>query len=77
MYISNCTTRRNTKQSIYYSASSLYMLCFEFQPHPSSGVHKTVNTASGIGHIFCAAASLQHGQAWPRWREEATQYWRL
>ena len=32
------------KQSIYYSANSLYM--FGFQPHPSSGVHKTVTTAS-------------------------------
>ena len=44
------------------------------QLHPSSGVHKTVTTASGTGHIFCAATSLQHGQAssalatsWPRW----------
>jgi len=34
-----------------------------FQPHTSSGVHKTVTTASGTGHIFCAATSLQHGQA--------------
>jgi len=25
IYINNCTTRRNTTQSIYYSASSLYM----------------------------------------------------
>jgi len=25
IYISNCPTRCNTKQSIYYSASSLYM----------------------------------------------------
>jgi len=38
------------------------------QPHPSSGVHKTVTTASDTVHIFCAAASLQRGQAWPRWR---------
>ena len=41
------------------------------QPHPSSGIHKTVTTASSTGHIFCAAASLQRGQAWPRWREVA------
>ena len=32
-------------------------------PHPSSGVHKTVTTTSGTGHIFCAATSLQSGQA--------------
>ena len=25
--------------------------------------HKTVITASGTGHIFCAATSLQRGQA--------------
>ena len=36
--------------------------------HPSSGVHKTVTTASGTGHIFCAATSLRCGQAWPRRR---------
>jgi len=29
----------------------------------SSGVHKTVTTAFGTGHIFCAASSLQRGQA--------------
>ena len=47
---------------------------FVCQMHPSSGVHKTVTTASGTGHIICAATSLQRGQAslalatsWPRW----------
>ena len=37
--------------------------CFGCQPHPSSGEHKTSTTASGTGHIFCAATSLQakHG----------------
>jgi len=28
------------------------------------GVHKSVTTASDTGHIFCAATSLQRGQAW-------------
>jgi len=46
-------------------------MCFGYQPHPSSGVHKTVTTASGTGHIFCAATSLQRGQTCPRWRELA------
>jgi len=50
IYIYNCPTRCNTKQSIYYSASSVYM--FGCQPHPSSGVHRTVTTASGTGNIF-------------------------
>jgi len=58
--INNCTTRCNTKQSIILQVHST---CFGCQPHPSSGVRKTVTTASGTGHIFCAAASLQCGQA--------------
>ena len=36
-----------------------FTTCFGCQPHPSSGVHKTVTTASGTGHIFCAATSLR------------------
>jgi len=92
IYINNCPTRCNTKQSICYSASSLYMfrvsttpiirstqncnyslrywscfLCSYLPPtwpsYPSSGVHKTVTTASVPGHVFCAATSLQRGQA--------------
>jgi len=63
--IHNCPTRCNTKQSIHYSAS------FGCKPHPSSRVHKTVSIAAGTGHIFCAATSLQRGQAWPRWKEVA------
>jgi len=42
---------------------AVYLLFCEFTPHPSSGLHKTVTTASGTGHIFCAATSLQRGQA--------------
>jgi hypothetical protein len=38
-----------------------FTICFGCQPHPSSGVHKTLNTASGTGHIFCVATSLQRG----------------
>jgi len=45
IYINNCPTRCNTKQSIYYSASSLYM--FRVSVTPIIGVHKTVTTASG------------------------------
>ena len=40
----------------------VHSTCFWCQPHPSSGVHKTVTTASCTGHIFCAAISLQRGQ---------------
>ena len=51
-----------------FTARSLYM--FRVSSHPSSGVHKTVTTASGTGHIIGAATSFQRGQ-WPRWNEVA------
>ena len=53
--------RWDTKQSICCSASSLYM--FRMSTTPTSVVHKTVTTASGTGHIFCATTSLQRGKA--------------
>jgi len=67
--INNRPTRCNTKQSIYYSASLLYM----FRVSSTPIIRSTHNTASGTGHIFCSATSLQCGQAWPRWREVAVQ----
>ena len=36
--------------------------CFGCLPHASSGVHKTLTTASGTGHNIGAASSLQRGQ---------------
>jgi len=68
IYINNFPMRCNTKQSVYYSARSLYML--QCQPHPSSGLYKTITAESGTGHIFCAAATWP---SWPRWREVASQ----
>ena len=46
---------------------------FRVSPHPSSGVLKTVTTASGTGHNIGTATSLQRGQIWPRWREVAVE----
>ena len=62
--------QRDATQSSLFIILQVRSTYFGCQPHPSSGVHKTVTTASGTGHIFCAATSLQHDQAWPRWREE-------
>ena len=45
------------------ATQSSLLFCKFTQPHPSSGVHKTVTTASGTGHICCAATSLQRCQA--------------
>ena len=58
--INNCPMRCNTKQSIYYSASSLYM--FRVSTTPIIRSIQTVTTASGTVHIFCAATSHQRGQ---------------
>ena len=42
-----------------FTAMSLYI--FRVSSPSSSGVHKTVTTASGAGHIIGAAISFQRG----------------
>ena len=49
------------KLSILFIILQVHSTRFGCQPHPSSGVHKTVTTAAGTGHIFFAATSLQRG----------------
>ena len=48
---------------------------FWVSQHPSSGVLKTVPTASGTGHTTCTATPLQRGliPIRPRWRGVAVQ----
>jgi len=65
--INNSPTRCNTKQSIYYSASSLYL----FRVSTTPIIRSTQNCNYTIR--YCAATSLQRGQAWPCWREVAAQ----
>jgi len=55
--------QRDATQSSLFIILQVHSTCFGCQPHPSSGLHKIVTIASGTGHIFCAAASLQRGQA--------------
>ena len=55
--------QRDATQNSLFIFLHVHSTCFGCQPHPSSGVHKTVITASGTGHIFYAATSLQRGQA--------------
>jgi len=69
--------QRDATQSSLFIILQIHFTCFGCQPHPSSGVHKTVTTASGTGCIFYAPTYLQHGQPWPRWREVAAQYRKL
>jgi len=49
--------QRDATQSSLYIILQVHSTCFGCQPHPSSGVHKTVTTVSGT----CAATSLQRG----------------
>jgi len=51
-----------------FAAKPLYM--FRVSQHPSSGVLKTVTTASGTGHNTGTATSLR-GPIRPRWKEVA------
>jgi len=57
------TVQRDATQSSLFIILQVHSTCFGCQSQPSSGIHKTVTTASGTGHIFCAATSLQRGQA--------------
>ena len=54
--------QRDSTKSSQFIILEVHSTCFGCQPHPSSGVHKTVTTACGTGHIFCAATSFQLGQ---------------
>ena len=55
--------QRDATQNSLFIILQVQSTCFGCQPHPSSGLHKTVTTASVTGHIFGAATSLQRGQA--------------
>jgi len=57
------TVQRDATQSSLFIILQIHSTCCGFQPDPLSGVHKTVTRASSTGHIFCAATSLQRGQA--------------
>ena len=47
--------QQDATQSSLFIILQAHCTCFGCQPHPSSGVHKTVTAASGNGHISCAA----------------------
>ena len=65
--------QRDATQSSLFIILQVHSTCFDRQPHPSPGVHKTVTIASGTSHMFCAAVSFQRGQGWPRLKEVAAQ----
>ena len=47
--------------SLYFILLQDHSTRFGCRPHPSSGVRKTIVTATGTSHVH-AATSLQHGQ---------------
>ena len=65
-YINNF--QRDATQSNLFIILQVHSACFGCQPHPSSGVHKTVTTASGTGHTHLpptwpSLATLEGGTA--------------
>ena len=63
--------QRGATQSNLFIILQVHFTCFGCQPRPSSGVHKTVTTASGTGQIFLCTYLPPTWPSWPRWREVA------
>ena len=59
------------QQHAYIYLLQSHSTCFGVSQHPSSGVLKTVNAASGTGHNTGTATSLQRDLIMPHWREVA------
>jgi len=55
------------KYALYFILLQNHFTCFACRPHPSSGTHQTVTTASDTTHIICAATSLILGLATIEW----------
>ena len=70
--INNCPTRCNTKQSIYYSASSLYM----FRVTTTPIIRCTHNCNCSLRYWSYSLCSYlpPTWPSWPRWREVAAQH---
>jgi len=62
--------QRDATQSSLFIILQVHSTCFAYQPHPSSGVHTTLTTASGSGHIFVQLPPSDVTKlAGPRWWE--------
>ena len=71
IYINNCPTRCNTKQSIYCSAISLYM--FRVPTTPIIGSTQNRNFSLRYWSYFLCSLPQTWPSPWPRWREAAAQ----
>jgi len=52
--------QRDATQSSLFIILHVHSTCSGCQPYPSSGVHKTVTTASGTGKLVCSYLQLGH-----------------
>ena len=71
------TVQRDATQISIFIILQVHSTCFGCQSHPSSGVHKTVTTASGTGHNFFFVQLLPSNVAkltWPRWSTGGCSY---
>jgi hypothetical protein len=64
--------QRDATQNSLFIILQVHSTCFGCQPHSSSGVHKTVTTAFGTGHIF-VQLPLSSVVKLPHWRKVAAQ----
>jgi hypothetical protein len=62
--------QRDATQSSLFIILQVHCTCFGCQPHPSSGVHKTVSTSSGTVQL---PPSNVAKLTWPSWKEVAAQ----
>ena len=62
--------QQDATQSSLFIILQVHSTCFGCQPHPSSGVHKTLTTASGTVQL---PPSNVGKLAWSHWREVAAQ----
>ena len=62
--------QRDATQSSLFIILQVHSTWFGCQTHPSSGVHKTVTTASGTVQLFPSNVARR---AWQSWREVAAQ----
>jgi hypothetical protein len=62
--------QKDATQSTIFIILLVHSTCFGCQPHPSSGLHKTVTEASGTVQLPLSHVAML---AWPRWREVTAQ----
>jgi hypothetical protein len=67
IYINNCPTRCNTKQSVYCSESSLYM--FRVSTTPIIRSTQNCNYSLRYWSYFLCSYLPATWPSWPRWRE--------